>query len=122
MSDYHILSADTYGNRYQVVMHFPVADQDNEVGYSYRTAIVEWQTSVETPLVQSTVPFITGTELTQLQAGEVYERAYLFNSNPNETLAQKQARLDAMYTANQAAVQDEVGKVLGFWGHNRDVP
>ena len=122
MANYHILSADTYGNRFQVVMHFPVADQDNEVGYSYRTAIVEWQTSVDAPLVQSTVPFITGTELTQLQAGEVYERAYSFNSNPNETLGQKQARLDAMYTANQAAVQDEVGKVLGFWGHNRDVP
>jgi hypothetical protein len=40
MADYHITSADAYGNRFTVVMHFPVPSELNEAGINYRTAIV----------------------------------------------------------------------------------
>ena len=120
MSDYHILQADRYGNAYSVVFHVPVPDQDNEVTYSYRTAIVEWQGGAVG--ISSQVPFISGAELTQLQAGELYEVARIFNSNPNESLAQKRDKLDVMFvdivTATQADFQDK----LGYWGYDRDVP
>lgn len=122
MSNYHILSADRYGNSYRVVFHVPVPDQTNEVGYSYRTAIVEQQTSTEEPLVRSVVSFITGTELTQLQAGELYEVAEPFHSNPNETLAQKRTRLDARYAEVVTETQARFQKTLGYWGYSRDVP
>ena len=120
MSNYHILAADEYGNQYRVMMHFPVADQANEVGVNYRNAIVEWQGGTEN--ISSEVIFISGAELTQLQAGELYERGYPFNSNPNETLIEKRDKLDAMYTEKLADEQDKIVKVLGYWGYSRDVP
>jgi hypothetical protein len=118
MSDYHVLSADEFGNRFTVVMHFPVANQDNEVGYGYRIAIVEWQGGAP---IQSALPN-PGVEQAQLDAGELYERMYSFNSNPNETLAEKQARLDMMYAENKTDAQGRIVKILGFWGHSRTVP
>jgi len=66
MSDYHILAGDRYGNSYRVVFHIPVPDLTNEIGVNYRTAIVEWQGGAVA--IVSSVPFIEGSELTQLQA------------------------------------------------------
>lgn len=118
MSNYHILSADKFGNRFTVVMHFPVADTTNEVGYSYRTAIVEWQGGAP---IESVLPN-PGTEQAQLDAGELYEYVYPFNSNPGETLTEKRDRLDAMFNSNLVKVQAEIQKVLGYWGYERNVP
>jgi hypothetical protein len=118
MSNYHIQAGDLYGNEYRVVMHFPVADVENEVGTPYRTAIVEWQGGAP---IESELPNI-GTEQAQLDAGELYERGYPFHSNPNETLEEKRDKLDLMFAEKLGDVQDEVEKVLGFWGYERDVP
>jgi hypothetical protein len=119
MSNYHILTGDRYGNQYQVVFHIPVPDMTNEVGYSYRTAIVEWQGGASN--IASSVPFISGDELTQLQSGELYEVSESFNSNPNETLAQKRDRLDARYAALVTATQADFQDILGYWGYSRNV-
>ena len=53
MSDYHILSGDKNGNRFTVVMHLPLPDTTNAVGFSYRTAMVEWTAS---PIERRPVP------------------------------------------------------------------
>jgi hypothetical protein len=121
MSDYHIRQADEYGNRFTVVFHVPIPDVDNQASINYRTAIVEWQGGAP---IQSTLPSL-GAEQTQLDAGELYEVVEAFNSNPNETLGQKQARLDARWTALASVQGDfiqDLQNVLGFWGYNRDVP
>lgn len=118
MADYHILAADAQGNRFLVVMHFPVADQTNDAGVNYRTAIVEWQGGA--PITSRLAN--PGTEQAQLDAGELYEQEYSFYSNPNETLTEKRDRLDAMYAANLADVQADLSKVLSFWGYSREVP
>ena len=118
MADYHLLSADKYGNKFRVVMHFPVADTNNEAGTNYRTAIVEWQGGAP---IQSRLAN-PGTEQAQLDAGELYEQEYPFNSNPNETLVQKRDRLDVIYAANKADEQAKLLKVLGYWGYSRTVP
>jgi len=118
--DYHILAADKYGNRYNVAFHVPVPDQVNEVNVNYRTAIVEWQGGAA--IIESVVPFIEGSELTQLQAGELYEVQRVFHSNPNETLAQKRDRLDAIFADARTEVQQNFQSVLGYWGYSRDVP
>lgn len=118
MSNYHILSADEFGNQFRVVMHFPVADQLNDVSYSYRTAIVEWQGGAP---IQSILPN-PGTEQAQLDAGELYEQVYSFHSHPGETLAQKRDKLDVIYAANLSDVQTRLADVLSFWGYERDVP
>lgn len=118
MADYHILSADKYGNAFQVVFHFPVPDQTNEANVNYRTAIVQYQGGAP---IQSILTD-PGAEQTQLDAGEIYERSYTFNSNPNETPAQKQAKLDALWGTKNSEVQDELQKVLSYWGFERTIP
>ena len=118
MANYHILQADRYGNSYTVVMHFPVPDAENEVGTNYRTAIVEYQGGAP---IKSVLPN-PGTEQAQLDAGELYEQVYTFNSNPTETLLEKRGRLDEMFNDNRADVQGDLAKILGYWGYSRDVP
>jgi len=102
------------------VFHVPVPDLVNEVGVNYRTAIVEWQGGAAA--IVSNVPFIEGPELTQLQAGELFEVRRTFHSNPDETLAQKRAKLDVMFADVQAEEQQNFQDILGYWGYNRDVP
>jgi hypothetical protein len=118
MADYHILAADKYGNKFNIVMHFPVSDTINEAGINYRTAIVEWQGGAP---IQSVLTNI-GTEQTQLDSGELYERSYSFSSNPGETPAQKQVRLDDMWNEKKTEVQAELIKVLSYWGFSRTIP
>ena len=119
MADYHILASDTYGNRYQVVFHIPVPDLTNHIDVSYRSAMIEWRGGASE--IASQVPFISGAELTRMQAGELYEVSRSFNSNPGETLIQKQNKLDVMFNEIKAEVQSDFQDILGYWGYSRDV-
>ena len=118
MADYHILAGDKYGNRFTVAMHFPVPDTVNEAGVSYRTAIVQYQggAPIQSILVDP------GAEQTQLDAGEIMEKVYSFNSNPNETPAQKQAKLDVMWEAKRLDEQGNLVDILSYWGFARVIP
>ena len=118
MADYHILAADVNGNSFNVVMHFPVPDVANQVSVNYRTAIVEWKGGAP---IQSALSNI-GAEQTQLDAGEILEHSVRFNSNPTENLAQKQARLDALWDSERVQKQAELVDILSFWGYERTIP
>lgn len=120
MSDYHILSADQYGNRYTVAFHIPVPLADNQALYPYRTALIEFQGG--SGAITSAVPFIEGTEETQMKAGEVFEVVESFNSNPLETLSQKRDKLDSRHGELVTQVQQDFQDRLGFWGYSRDIP
>lgn len=118
MSNYHILAADKYANKFNVVFHLAVPDQLNEAGLNYQAAIVEWQGGAP---IQSVLPSIGG-EQTQLDSGALYEAMEEFHSNPNETLIEKRDRLDTRFGELQTEKQAELQKVLSYWGYNRDVP
>jgi hypothetical protein len=120
MSDYHILQADEYGNKFRIAFHVSIPDQNNDAGINYRTALVEYLGGASA--IQSIVKGIDGTELTQLQAGELIEIPEEFNSNPNEDEPAKRARLDARYTTLVAETQSKYQKKLSYWGYERDVP
>ena len=119
MADYHILAGDRYANAFTVIFHIPVPDQTNEAAVNYRVAVVEWQGGAANIISQ--VPGI-GSELTQLQAGELYEVSERFNSNPNETPAQKQARLDVRWAEIRTEEATRLEKVLSYWGFDRVIP
>lgn len=118
MSDYHIMSADKNANSFGVVMHFPVPDQLNEAGRNYREVLIEYLGGTQV----SRVPFIDGAEQTQLSSGELYEHSFIFNSNPTETLAQKQVRLDSYWEDERVKKVAELSAILSYWGHSRDIP
>lgn len=119
MSDYHILTGDSYANAYSVVMHFPVPDTTNEVGTSYRVALVE---SRGLGSFESAVPWIDAGELTQLQAGELIEYVWSFHSRPGETTGQKRDRIDTAWENVRQAVLAALQNSLSYWGYDRDVP
>jgi len=118
MADYHITSADVYGNRFTVVMHFPVPDTTNEAVVNYRTAIVEYQGGAPIKSVLTDI----GAEQTLLDAGQIIERVYPFHSNPQQTPAEKQALLDAMWELERGNQQAELARILSYWGFNRTIP
>ena len=119
MADYHILAGDKYANSFNVIFHIPVPNSTNEAAVNYRVAVVEWQGGASA--IESQVPGI-GSELTQLQAGELYEVSERFNSNPNETPAQKQAKLDARWTEIRTVEVVSLEQVLSYWGFERVIP
>ena len=118
MSDYHILSADEYGNKFNIIMHVPVPDVDNDVGMSYRIAIVQFQGGAP---IASSLPWITGTEQTALDSGEIIESSIQFNSNPTQTLPEKRDALDMIYAQTVTELQSKLSKQLQYWSYDRDV-
>ena len=118
MADYHITSADINGNRLNVVMHFPVPDTTNEAAVSYRTAMVEYQGGAPIASVLTNI----GAEQTALDAGAIFERSYAFNTNPGESPAQKQAKIDAMWAAKRTEEQSQLVHTLSYWGFERTIP
>lgn len=117
MSDYHILTGSGDGNSYQIVVHFPVPNVNNEAGVNYRTAIIQWLGGEQL----SQCPFIAQAEQDQLNAGAVLERVYTFNTRPNETLLQKAERLAALYKQELARVSADLRALLAYWGLSVDV-
>lgn len=123
MANYHILTGSRDGNSFRIVMHVAVPNAANEVGVNYRTAIVEYLTNPDTGMMpKSGVPFIVSAEQIQLDSGELVEIGMNFHTHPGETLPEKQARLDSLYTAKTSTTQAEWEKRLSYWGYSRDVP
>lgn len=116
MSNYHVLAGTGDGNSLTVATHISVPNTNNNAGVNYRAAIQEWR-----PDTTSVVPFIMPAEQTQLDNGELYEYLYLFHTHPGEGLANKRDRMDAQFTALEAAVQAHLQYRLSYWGYSRDV-
>lgn len=128
MSDYHILSGDTSGNRFAVVMHIPLPDTDNAIGYNYRTALSEMR---GTPF-ESAIPYDLGAEQTALDNGELIEHSFGYNSNPALTPVENRNILRQIWTELQ---QDggfrqeaepnlvaEMQNTLKYWHYQDNVP
>jgi len=117
MANYHILNGRPDGNQYRVVFHLPVPDTTNNVGVNYRTALTQWLGETT-----SQVPFIQSAEQVQLDNGELYEHSWDYDTHDGVSLSEKQAELDAKFTALSTVVVNQLQVRLGYWGYNRDVP
>jgi hypothetical protein len=108
-------------DRVQVVFHFPVPDTTNFAGVNYRTALVEYLTR-DGATITSAYPGIDAGELTQLQAGEVYETVdtVVFDGKLSNT--EKRDLIDATWTAKNSVFLAKFQEGLTFWGYDRDVP
>lgn len=121
MSNYHVLAGGDDGNSYTIAMHIPVSSVNNQAGVNYRTAAIQYLTFLGV-MPTSKVPFIDPAEQTQLNNGELVEFILSFPTFPGQTLLQKRAAIDTLFTATSTKVQAEWQKKLEFWGLNRDVP
>jgi len=99
-------------------MHFPVPDINNDVGVSYRLAVVEYQGGAP---IRSALQNISALEQQQLDAGEIIERTVIYNSNPSKTLSEKRADIDAIYNSKLSSVTSTIQTMLSYWGYERDI-
>ena len=124
MSDYHLLTQSKDLKTIQVIAHIPVPDIVNAAGKNYRLALKEkLESGSESGTITSQCPSISPAELTQMQAGEIYEvvASYRF-SVLGLTSAQKQAELDVAFNSQKIRTQNALNIELKWWGHTRDVP
>ena len=126
MSDIHILTQRSIYALYSrdrdsadVIFHFAVPDVVNQAGVNYRDAIKQWSEQVTgvTPLV-SECPFIDGAELTNLQAGIVYEVRETVNFPSNANDATKLSIIQARWNALNTEKQAEFTELLKQWGRS----
>ena len=123
MSNYHILTQAQDKKTVNVIFHIPIPDVVNAADKSYRLSLKE-KLEFESPTgtIESSCPYITPAELTQMQNGEIYEilRSKRFSSL-SLTNAQKRNELDAEYNVLKTEARDELQVELEWWGLNRDV-
>lgn len=66
--------------------------------------------------------WISAGELTQLGTGELYEHSETVTFLAADTNGQKQAKIDARYTALSTSILEKARTILKFWGLDRDLP
>jgi hypothetical protein len=122
MASYHVLTGRPDGNAYSVVFHIPIPSVNNRVGVNYRTALVNSGLGGTTSLVEGNAAGqITTAEKASIASGALYEYVEEFATNPGETAAQIQARIDARYTALVTQIQADFSGRLAYFGHTRTV-
>ncbi|MCK5235668.1 MAG: hypothetical protein KAR06_01685 [Deltaproteobacteria bacterium] len=116
MSNYHVKTITPNGRKASVIFHIPIPVENNSAGVALRMAVSQYIGTFK-----SLVPWIDAGEVTQLQNGELYEHSEIVGFLAADNNAQKQAKIDARYTALSTTILDKVRTVLKFWGKNRDV-
>jgi hypothetical protein len=99
-----------------VVFHIPIPVEDNSAGKPLRGAVSESTGGT------SQVPWIDAGELAQLGNGELYEHSETVGFLAADSNVQKQAKIDARFTALSTSVLNRARATLKFWGLNRNLP
>ena len=117
MADMHILAGG--GDTFRVATHFAVPNQDNAVGVSYRTALVNSGQGGTTSMVEGAgAGQITTVEKAQIEAGEVLEQVELLSVESGGTApAQLRAAIQKLYASVEDRVIDQMKKQLRYFGH-----
>jgi hypothetical protein len=124
--NYHILQIavkpDNKSDSATVIFHISVPAINNDVSYSYRTAIREFKEfTSETGVITSRLPYIQQAELDQLKTGELIEEVVSVEYNADLSNAQKLNIIEAEYTARKDALLTKAQNALRFWGKEGDV-
>ncbi len=123
MADIHVLRGDgTTGPQayHKLVFHFPVPDNSNQAGISYRDALVNSGLGGTTDLPDGdgTDGTISAAEKTQIEAGELYEHSKGCRIESGGSLpAQVQAAIRGYYAQELAVMQPQIQAKLRFFGH-----
>lgn len=126
MSDYHILAQSIDKKTIQVALHYTIpANSQNKVSKYHRDLIVIVRKDQATGMVESQVPYLAdefATELAQLRSGEKLEEiiSYRFSSL-NLSVAEKRAEIEALWSARQTEIFDELQKQLEYYHYDNDI-
>lgn len=123
MASYHVLTGDGDGNAFRVAFHVAIPGASNRAGINYRVALINSGLGGLTTLPDGdgNGGTISAVEKALITSGALYEHVEDFATNPGESAAQLQARIDARYTALVGIVQDRLAKKLTYFGYTRTV-
>jgi hypothetical protein len=120
MADYHVLEGTPDGNSFRVVFHLSVPDVNNRVGVNVRTALVNSGVGGSTILPTGTTGgTIRAAELTQVQAGAVFEVVETIHTNPSENAGKLRSRLDNRHSELQGKFNSWLQSRLSYYGYER---
>ncbi len=122
MADMHIIDGDGKKS-WRVVMHFDVPDINNDIGISYRTALVTSGLARLSilPDGDGSGGTIDADEKAALAAGTVYEHVVAANlDGTGTTNASRIASLKALYSAAETETVNNLKRRLKLFGHNQD--
>lgn len=117
MSNIHVL--DGQGNTYRAVIHINVPVENNLVNVALRTALVNSGLAVTVMTTGSASGQISPTELSQIQAGQVYEITFDFQNDPNWTTQQRQTNFNNEVSNRQAAGLTDLRLRLAYFGYTQ---
>lgn len=120
MSQWHAREGDQDGNTFTIIYHIPIPAANNRAGVSYQAALVGSGIGGKTVMTEGTgTGQISTAEKASVLAGSVYEWVEQVTTNPGETIATIQAKLNARYTAladvNGTFLQ-QLKNRLQYWG------
>lgn len=120
MSHIHVLTGS--GTQWSMVMHFPIPEANNDVGVSYRTALVNSELGGTTQLTEGTeAGQITPAEKALIESGGVYEYLTSFKVEGNgATPTAVQANFRRKYTRESALVLADLQAKLKYFGHTEE--
>jgi hypothetical protein len=123
MANWHARLGDGDGNSFEIIYHVPIPNTNNRVGVNYRSALVNSGLGGTTRMTEGvSAGQISTAEKLSVTTGALYEFVEVLNTNPGETAADLQARIDARFAAITVQVQSALSKRLTYWGHDRNVP
>ena len=115
MARYHILEGFKDGNAYKVVFHIPIPNVNNDVGFSYRTAVKDNENLDVNGNKVSVVPGLSASEVTSMGNGSLFEYVEIFRTHNSENQATNKARLDARFNELKTNKQNDLQTKYRFY-------
>lgn len=116
MSSYHIKEIVAGERKANVVFHIPVPAINNNAGIPLRTAISQ---ALGGASFTSQVPWITPSELIQIQNGEIFEHSELVTFLAKDTKTRKLTKIDLMYAKLAVSELNRLRRTYRFWGMDK---
>jgi hypothetical protein len=120
VANWHVLTGSADGNSFTLVYHVPVPGTGtNRAGVQWRPALLNSGLGGKTVLPDGdgTGGTVSAAEKASIAAGALFEVVEALATNPGETAAALQARVDAYFAALTSRVQAELQARLAYFGY-----
>lgn len=121
MSAIHVLGGDGH-DQYTAVIHVTVPNTNNLIGVNHRTAIINSGIG-GTTVMQTTTGTAPGkistTEVSDIQAGIVYEVVFQVGNNPQWTSGERSAAFSSEINSRTSQAQSYLANALAYFGHSQ---
>lgn len=122
MSDIHVIAGDGL-HKWTILFHYPVPSENNAVGVSYETALINSGLAKSSMAPGTGAGQISTAELALVVGGKLYEYNLSFRAESGATNNSEMiASVREQYTRHEQVAIDEVKHRLKYYGYAGDMP